>query len=78
MENKPNKNKNSLSIINIKLSTADRKQLQRYCFVNKLGEKTAVKKIIRTYLDENLPKLDEEAENQLELFRPFQRNIFDR
>ncbi|MDR0790241.1 MAG: hypothetical protein LBO06_05565 [Bacteroidales bacterium] len=62
----------------ITLSTDDCRQLRRYCAVNKLGEKTAIKKILRTYLSDNLPKLDEEAENQLELFRPFQKNIFDK
>jgi hypothetical protein len=62
----------------IKLSADDYRQIRRYCAVNKLGEKTAIKKILRTYLSDNLPKLEEEAENQLELFRPFQRNIFDR
>ncbi|MDR1846766.1 MAG: hypothetical protein LBR17_01435 [Bacteroidales bacterium] len=60
------------------LSKADYKQLLRYCIINKLGEKVAIKKILRTYLSENLPKPDEDVENQLELFKPFQRNIFDR
>jgi hypothetical protein len=62
----------------INLSQSDDKLLQRYCAIHKLGGKVAIKKILKTYLQESLPKLDEEAENQLELFKPFQRNIFDK
>ena len=78
MEKKNKTSKKSVINFQIKLSAYDYKQLRRYCAVNKLGERTAIKKILRIYLSENLPKINEDAENQLELFSPFQRNIFDK
>ncbi len=62
----------------IKLSSADQKLLLRYCAINKVGQTIAIKRILRTYLQDNLPEIPTEAENQLGLFDPFQMNIFDR
>ncbi|MFA6200370.1 MAG: hypothetical protein WC679_08215 [Bacteroidales bacterium] len=66
------------SIHKIKLSEADQKLLNRYCAINNIGQTIAIKRIIKTYLQDNLPELEPEAENQLGLFDPFQMNIFDR
>ncbi|MDD2531045.1 MAG: hypothetical protein PHN41_07425 [Bacteroidales bacterium] len=59
------------------LSSSDQKLLLRYCALNKIGQTTAIKRILRTYLQDNLPEIDPEAENQLGLFDPVQMNIFD-
>ncbi len=61
----------------IKLSAKDDKMLLRYCRANKLTQKTAIKRILHTYLTETLEPLPQEAANQLDLFAPKQMNIFD-
>lgn len=66
------------SIHRIKLSEADQKLLNRYCAINNIGQTIAIKRIIKTYLQDNLPEIEPEIENQLGLFDPFQMNIFDR
>ncbi len=60
------------------LSSSDEKLLLRYCAINNIGQTVAIKRILRTYLQENLPEIAPEAENQLGLFDPVQMNIFDR
>jgi hypothetical protein len=65
------------SIHKIKLSEADQKLLNRYCAINNIGQTIAIKRIIKTYLQDNLPEIEPEAENQLGLFDSFQMNIFD-
>ena len=69
--------KTKTSIHKIKLSEADQKLLNRYCAINNIGQTIAIKRIIRTYLQDNLPEIEPEAENQLGLFDPIQMNIFD-
>ncbi len=61
----------------INLSQKDELLLMRYCMANKISPNRAIKKIIHTYLSENLEPLPEQAENQLDLFAPKQMNIFD-
>lgn len=65
------------SIHKIKLSEADQKLLNRYCAINNIGQTIAIKRIIKIYLQENLPEIEPQAENQLGLFDPIQMNIFD-
>ncbi|MDD4738920.1 MAG: hypothetical protein PHG98_03125 [Bacteroidales bacterium] len=62
----------------IMLSSSDEKLLLRYCVINNIGQTVAIKRILRTYLQENLPEISPEAENQLGLFDPVQMNIFDK
>lgn len=69
--------KTKTSIHKIKLSEADQKLLNRYCAINNIGQTIAIKRIIRTYLQDNLPEIEPEVENQLGLFDPIQMNIFD-
>ena len=69
--------KTKTSIHKIKLSDADQKLLNRYCAINNIGQTIAIKRIIKTYLQDNLPEIEPEAENQLGLFDSFQMNIFD-
>lgn len=69
--------KTKTSIHKIKLSEADQKLLNRYCAINNIGQTIAIKRIIRTYLQDNLPEIEPQAENQLGLFDPIQMNIFD-
>ncbi|MCK9163395.1 MAG: hypothetical protein M0O93_03490 [Bacteroidales bacterium] len=72
------KNKNQKPIIHkIKLSVQDEKLLARYCALNKIGKTIAIKRILRSYLQESLEEIEPEAENQLGLFDPIQMNIFD-
>lgn len=61
----------------ITLSAKDELLLLRYCVANKTTPKVAIKKILRTYLTENLEPLPESDANQLDLFAPKQMNIFD-
>ncbi|MBP1631103.1 MAG: hypothetical protein H6Q15_1996 [Bacteroidetes bacterium] len=65
------------SVHKIKLSHADQKMLVRYCAINNVSQAIAIKRIIKTYLQENLPEIEDPAENQLGLFDPVQMNIFD-
>lgn len=65
------------SIHKIKLSVADEKLLLRYCAKNNVGKTIAIKRILRTHLQESLEELEPEAENQLGLFDAVQMNIFD-
>lgn len=69
--------KTKTSIHKIKLSEADQKLLKRYCAINNIGQTIAIKRIIKIYLQENLPEIEPQAENQLGLFDPIQMNIFD-
>ena len=69
--------KTKTSIHKIKLSDADQKLLNRYCAINNIGQTIAIKRIIKIYLQENLPEIEPQAENQLGLFDPIQMNIFD-
>ena len=62
----------------IMLSSSDEKLLLRYCAINNIGQTVAIKRILRTYLQENLPEIAPEAENELGLFDPVQMNIFDK
>lgn len=72
-EMKKQKSKN----IKIALSAKDEKLLIKYCLSNKTTPKRAVKKILHDFLVENVEPVKIEAENQLELFKPKQMNIFD-
>lgn len=74
MKNKKHKH----SLHKISLSSSDEKLLIRYCAINNIGQTVAIKRILRTYLQDNLPGIAPEAENQLGLFDPVQMNIFDR
>lgn len=65
------------SIHKIKLSAADEKLLLRYCAKHNIGKTIAIKRILRTHLQENLEEIEPEAENQLGLFDAVQMNIFD-
>jgi len=69
--------KTKTSIHKIKLSDADQKLLNRYCAINNIGQTIAIKRIIKIYLQDNLPEIEPDAENQLGLFDPIQMNIFD-
>ncbi len=69
--------KTNSSHYRIKLSAKDEKLLLRYCKANKTTQKTAIKRILHTYLTETLEPLPENAANQLDLFAPKQMNIFD-
>lgn len=72
------KNKKQKQIIHkLKLSHQDEKLLARYCAINNIGQTIAIKRILRTYLQDNLPEIETNAENQLGLFDPIQMNIFD-
>ncbi len=61
----------------IKLSAQDEKLLLRYCALNNVGKTIAIKRILRTYLQNSLEEIAPEAENQLGLFDAVQMNIFD-
>ena len=63
--------------IKIVLSQKDEKLLAKYCVSNKLTPKRAIKKILHDFLLDNVEPIKTEAENQLELFKPRQMNIFD-
>jgi len=65
------------SIHKIKLSAQDEKLLLRYCAKNNVGKTIAIKRILRTYLQNSLEEIAPEAENQLGLFDAVQMNIFD-
>lgn len=72
-EMKKQKSKN----IKIALSAKDEKLFAKYCVSNKTTPKRALKKILHDFLMENVEPIKNEAENQLELFKPKQMNIFD-
>ena len=63
--------------IKLVLSAKDEKLLIKYCLSNKSTPKRAIKKILHDFLVENVEPIKTEAENQLELFKPKQMNIFD-
>lgn len=63
--------------IKLVLSAKDEKLLIKYCLSNKSTPKRAIKKILHDFLVENVEPIKIEAENQLELFKPKQMNIFD-
>ena len=63
--------------IKLVLSAKDEKLLIKYCLSNKSTPKRAIKKILHDFLVENVEPVKTEAENQLELFKPKQMNIFD-
>lgn len=63
--------------IKIVLSQKDEKLLTKYCVSNKSTPKRAIKKILHDFLLENVEPIKTEADNQLELFKPKQMNIFD-
>ncbi len=63
--------------IKIALSQKDEKLLVKYCVSSKSTPKRAIKKILHDFLIENVEPIKAEADNQLELFKPKQMNIFD-
>lgn len=63
--------------IKISLSKKDEYMLLKYCVSNNTTPKRAVKRILHDFLLENVEPVKFEAENQLELFKPMQMNIFD-
>lgn len=70
--------KNTKSLVHkVKLSQSDQKLLARYSALHKIGENTAIKKILKDHLQNSFNYIEPEAENQLGLFDTFQMNIFD-
>ncbi|MDD2288833.1 MAG: hypothetical protein ACK5MH_05205 [Bacteroidales bacterium] len=70
--------KNTKSLVyKIKLSQSDQALLERYCALNDIAHKSAIKKILKEYLSENVKQIEPPMENQLGLFDSFQMNIFD-
>ncbi|MDR0971418.1 MAG: hypothetical protein LBM25_03425 [Bacteroidales bacterium] len=64
-------------VYKIKLSKADEKLLCRYCATNKVGKAVGIKRVLRTYLKDTLPPIEKIPKNQLGLFDPVQKTIFD-
>jgi hypothetical protein len=60
----------------IKLNKETQRLLERYCAINNVGQKVAIKHIINLYLTDLLPPIEEAAENQLGLFDPIQTQLF--
>ena len=71
------KKKEKQTIHKIKLSHQDEKLLTRYCAKNDVSKTIAIKRILKTHLQDSLPEIEPNAENQLGLFDPIQMNIFD-
>lgn len=77
MRKKTHSKKKKQGSLKINLSNKDILLLNRYCLLNKMTPKKAIKKVLHEFLSSNVTLPENDVRNQLNLFSPRETDIFD-